>query len=286
MCASLSAEPKRESGRERWGLRLFTPGGVVMIGNAIEKSSGRRIAVALTMGLCLAASAQSPRGQGESMDVKAADVKPDVYQTFYLINLTQRNEANDLQTDLRNLFPGARLYYVASQDAISMRGTAEDIALAQKVVSDMDRPKKTYRLTYSIREIDGGKPMGTQQVVVIVAPGGKTVVKQGNRVPISTGSIDSNGGTPVAKVEYLDVGLNIDATLDGSAEGLRLRSQVEQSSVAEEKSGVGTQDPVIRQTRLDDVSTLVPGKATVLGSFDIPDTTRREEIEVVAEPMR
>jgi type II secretory pathway component GspD/PulD (secretin) len=252
---------------------------------SLQKPCGRRVAAGLAMAICLAAGGRVGHAQSQLMDVKATDVKPDVYQTFYLKNLTQQNEAIDLQTDLRNLFPRARLYYVVSQDAISMRGSAEDVALAQKVVSDMDLPKKSYRLTYSIREIDGGKTMGTQQVVLIVSPGGKTVVKQGNRVPISTGS-DSNSGTTVAKVEYLDVGLNIDASLGGSAEGLRLRSRVEQSRVAEEKSGVGTQDPVIRQTRLDDVSTLLPGKSTVLGALDIPDTARREEIDVVAELIK
>jgi hypothetical protein len=40
-----------------------------------------------------------------------------------------------------------------------MRGTAEDITLAQKVLADMDRSRKVYRLTYSITEMDGGKPM-------------------------------------------------------------------------------------------------------------------------------
>jgi type II secretory pathway component GspD/PulD (secretin) len=246
----------------------------------------RQMAKLLIVALCAAFGAGSVLAQTELMDVKATEVKSDAYQTFYLTNLTQQNDAIDLQTDLRNLFPRARLFYVPSQDAISMRGSPEDIALAQKVVSDMDRPKKTYRLTYSIRESDAGKAIGTQKIVVVVPTGGKTVVKQGSRVPISTGSVDSNSGTPLAKVEYLDIGLNIDATLDASAEGLRLRSQVEQSSLADEKSGVGTQDPVIRQTRLDDVSTLVPGRPAVLGALDLPDSTRHEEIEVVAELIK
>jgi len=61
---------------------------------------------------------------------------------------------------------------------------------------------------------------------------------------------------------------------------------VEQSSVADEKSNVGIQDPVVRQTTLDGTSTLVPGKPLVLGSLDVPGSTRREEVEVVAEAIR
>lgn len=74
--------------------------------------------------------------------------------------------------------------------------------------------------------------------------------------------------------------------VEGSAEGLQLRSKVEQSSMADEKSGIGAQDPVIRQSRLEGVSTLAPGKPMVLGSLDIPGTTQHEEIEVVSELVR
>jgi len=37
---------------------------------------------------------------------------------------------------------------------------------------------------------------------------------------------------------------------------------------------------------LDDTSTLTPGKSLVLGSLDIPGTTRKQEIEVVAELVK
>jgi hypothetical protein len=47
---------------------------------------------------------------------------------------------------------------------------------------------------------------------------------------------------------YVDVGMNFDATLDEFANGVRLNSKVEQLSVADEKSGAGAQDPIIRQT--------------------------------------
>jgi hypothetical protein len=43
---------------------------------------------------------------------------------------------------------------------------------------------------------------------------------------------------------------------------------------------------VIRQTKLEGMSTLAPGKPMVLGSLDIPGTTRHEEIEVVSDLVR
>jgi hypothetical protein len=67
---------------------------------------------------------------------------------------------------------------------------------------------------------------------------------------------------------------------------VRLRTKVVQSSIAEHKSGVGTQDPVIRQTTLEGTSTLVQGKPLVLGSLDIPGSTRHQEVEVLSELVR
>jgi hypothetical protein len=59
-----------------------------------------------------------------------------------------------------------------------------------------------------------------------------------------------------------------------------------QSSIAEDKSAADTRDPVIRQTTLEGTSTLVQGKPLVLGSLDIPGSTRHQEVEVVSELVR
>jgi hypothetical protein len=235
-------------------------------------------ALALALALpALGAGAQTPPAESKS--------EAETYQTLYLTNLSQQNEAVDFQTALRNMLPKARIYLVASQSAITMRGTAEDFQLAQKMVADLNRAPRTYRLTYTITEMDGGKRLAAQHLALIVVAGGKTVLKQGHRVPVMVAS-GSESSTPGSQVQYVDIGLNIEASLDGHLDSLQLRSKVEQSSLAEEKSGVGAQDPVIQQTSLDGLSALVPGKAQVLGSFDVPGGTRHEEVEVVAEQVR
>ena len=207
---------------------------------------------------------------------------PEIYQTIYLTNLTQENDANDLVKDLRNMLSAAKLVYVPSQSAISIRASAEDIALARKIVSELDKTKKIYRLNYTMTEKDSGKTVGVQHYSVIVASGSMSVLKQGSRVPVTTGAA-TTGST---EFTYLDLGQEIQASLDGYLDGVRLRTKIVQSSIAEEKSSLGTQDPIIRQTTLEGTSTLVPGKPLVLGSLDIPGSTRQQEIEVVSELVR
>lgn len=222
--------------------------------------------------------------QAQPADSKPAEPNsgPETYQTLYLTNLTQQSEATDLVTDLRNMLPRAKVFYVPSQTAISIRGNSDDIRLAQKILADIDRSKNIYRITYAITETDGGKRIGTQHFALVVVSGGKTSLKQGSKVPLVTGVVNEGTPTSNSQVQYIDVGLNIDASLDGE----RLRTKVEQSSVAEEKSGIGAQDPVIRQTTLEGTSTLSPGKPLVLGSLDVPGSTRHQEVEVVSELVR
>ena len=141
---------------------------------------------------------------------------------------------------------------------------------------------KTYRLTYTLTETEGGKRVGTQHFAMIVVSGRKTVLKQGNRVPLVTGSVSTSGGAQT-QVQYLDIGLNIDASIEESADGVKLNTAFEQSSIAEEKSGLGTQDPIVRQARLEGTSILTAGTPLILGSMDIPSTARRLDIEVVME---
>jgi type II secretory pathway component GspD/PulD (secretin) len=225
----------------------------------------------------------SPRPGLHCSDVAGFPVK-----TFYLTNAVQASDANEIVTALRNILsPCDKAYLVANQGAIVMQASPDDYALVQKLLSDLDRPKRTYRLTYTVTEMDGGKRIGVQHFAMVVASGQNTTLKQGSRVPIATGSYGPNGPTSTQQTQftYLDVGMNFDANLDEFANGVRLRSAVEQSSIAEEKSGVGAQDPIVRQTSLKGAAFLTPGKPLMLGSLDIPGSTRHLDVEVVMEQL-
>jgi type II secretory pathway component GspD/PulD (secretin) len=241
-------------------------------------------------GLALALALLVPTAGAQTQPASSTPPPPkpdaDTYQTLYLTNLSSQRDLNDILTALRNMLPRAKVYGVTTQNVISMRATPEDMQLAQKLLADLDRVKKLYRLTYTITETDGGKRVETQRFVLMVASGANTDFKQGNRVPLLTGKADAGDSKKESQVQYVDVGLHIEASLDSYLDGVRLHSKIEQSSLAEEKAGTGTQDPVIRQSALEETATLVPGKPLVLGSLDIPGTTRHQEIEVVSELVR
>jgi hypothetical protein len=230
----------------------------------------KRMAMVIITVACLALSAFA--------QAQAAK-REEVYQTLYLTNLAHPNDAEQVTSTLRNMLPSARLIYVESQSAIALKGTEEEIALAKKILADMDKNRKLYRLTYTLTEKDGEKTIGVEHFSLVAASGSSTTLKQGSRVPVPTASENKT------EVTYLDIGEEIEASLEGYLDGARLRTKVVQSSIAEERSTVGTQFPVIRQTTFEGTSTLVQGKPLQLGTVDIPGSTRRQEIQVIAEPV-
>ena len=233
------------------------------------------------------ATAEAP---AKAIEVKPAPVArgPESVRVFYLSSVTQVNDANEILTTIRNIIdPGVRIYLMLSENAITVRGNAEQMAMVERLLKELDRPKKTFRLIYTVTETDGGKKIGVQHFAMVLAPGGRTVMKQGSRIPVATGSVDTTAAGPTkTQFTYLDVGLNVDASIDGYSDGVRLRTKVEQSSVAETHATVvGVEEPVIRQTVLEGTTILTQGKPVVLGSADVTGSTRHLEVEVVLEPV-
>lgn len=252
----------------------------------------RFISAALVATVALAFVWMTPgaAAQANPADAQPGLAKPsapdaaETVRTFFLANASEQNAFRDIEIALRNVLPKARIYGIQAQEAITILATAEDMATAQRVIADLDQPRKIYRLTYTITDIEGGKRLESQQFSLLVTPGEKSTFKQGSRVPIVTGTLE---GQPAGtQVQYQDIGLNINAQVNGSPDALNLQTKIEQSSLADEKPVASAQGPVVRQTVLDESSVLSQGKAMVLGSLDLPGTTRSQEIAVMSELVR
>lgn len=254
------------------------------------------------LSLSAAATAQSNTAKAAettAAEAKPADARPSraaldehfeatrVIKTYYLAHTFQQNDANEILISLRNsLDPRDHVFLVASENAIQISAPPDQQALAQEIIGQLDRAKKAYRLTFTVAESDSGKRIGVQHFSIVVVAGQRTVLKQGSKIPVITASIDKTGEAAQNQYQYLDVGMNFDATLDDLPGGLRLKSKVEQSSVSDEHmSGALASEPIVRQTSLEGTSAVTLGKPITLGSVDIVGTTRHVDIEVVAEPI-
>lgn len=252
----------------------------------LPRSSWTLLAAVVAIALMTVAQQGTAQTTTATLSAEGPKHAPEIYRTLFLSNVGEQRDTNEILLDLRNMLPMARAYLVSASGAITVRGSAEDVEEAQKIVSELDRPRKAYRLTYTIAEVEGGKRTAVQRYALVAICGEKAEFKQGSRIPVVTGMSPSTAPVPGAQVQYIDVGLNITAWLDGGPDGLRLRSKVERTNLSEEKSGVGVQDPIVRQSTLETMTVLAPGKSVVLGSFGLPGTEKRQELEVVPELVR
>lgn len=85
---------------------------------------------------------------------KRGELDEQAVQTFYLTNVSQQNDFTDIQTALRNMFQtGAKIYGVASENAIIMRGTPDELLLAQKLIDDLDKAKPEVLVDVAVLEV-------------------------------------------------------------------------------------------------------------------------------------
>ena len=84
---------------------------------------------------------------------KRTELEEQAVQTFYLTNAWQQNDLNDVQTALRNVLPNAKVYGVASQNAIVMRATPDELMLAEKLINDLDKARPEVVVDISVLEV-------------------------------------------------------------------------------------------------------------------------------------
>lgn len=89
--------------------------------------------------------------------IKRTALSQQAVQIFYLKNVTQQNDLNDVQTAIRNLLPNVKVYGVASENAIMMRGTPDELQLAQLIVSKLDQPKAEVLVDITVLEVSRDK---------------------------------------------------------------------------------------------------------------------------------
>ncbi len=72
---------------------------------------------------------------------KRRELEDEVIKTIYLTNLSTPQDLSEVSTAIRGLTDLRRMFTVASMNAIVMRGSRAKVAIAEKIVHDMDKPK-------------------------------------------------------------------------------------------------------------------------------------------------
>ena len=88
---------------------------------------------------------------------KRKELEQNVLKTFYLSNLSQPTELQDVVNAMRTILEVSRIQQLPSQGAIVVRGTPDQVALAQKLVDDLDKAKPEVLIEVAVMEVSRDK---------------------------------------------------------------------------------------------------------------------------------
>ena len=122
---------------------------------------------------------------------KRKEIEQSVIKTFYLANLSQPTELQDVVNALRQILEISRIQPLPSQGALVVRGTPDQIALAEKLVGDLDKARPEVIVEVAIMQVSRDKTRN----LGISPPTSATVALQNNSTNNTT--ITNNQTTTV-----------------------------------------------------------------------------------------
>ena len=151
---------------------------------------------------------------------KRRDYEEQVVRTFYLSNTVQAQDLTEIVTGLRQLLDLKRIQQVNSQNAIIVRDTPDKLALAKKMIDDIDKAKPEVVIQVQVLEArldkirNLGISPGTTASISVVPPGTTTTT---NNTGTNTTGTSTTSTTNILTLQNL-------AHLNGSAYSITLPS--------------------------------------------------------------
>src|SRR5882672_811564 len=108
---------------------------------------------------------------------KRKDRQNNIMTTFYLRNVSTSSDLQDAANTIKGILDLSRIQLIPRQNAIVMRGTSDQLVLAQKLLSDIDKPKPEVVIDIVVMQIrrDKVRNMGINlptSTTVALVPGG------------------------------------------------------------------------------------------------------------------
>ncbi len=121
---------------------------------------------------------------------KRKELEQSVLKTFYLSNLSQPTELQDVVNAIRAVLDVQRVQQLLSQNALVVRGTPDQIALAEKLVDDLDKARPEVIIDIAVMQVskDRSRTLG------LSPPTSATVTLQSNLNTNTTNTTTTTNG--------------------------------------------------------------------------------------------
>jgi general secretion pathway protein D len=141
---------------------------------------------------------------------KRKELEQSVLKTFYLSNLSQASELQDVVNAIRSVLDVQRVQQLLSQNAVVVRGTPDQIALAQKLVEDLDKAHPEVLIDIAVMEVSKDK----SRTLGLSPPTSISVQLQDNLTTSSTSTTTPTTGATTSSTPGINLNslANINAT--------------------------------------------------------------------------
>jgi general secretion pathway protein D len=143
---------------------------------------------------------------------KRKELEQNVIKTFYLSNLSQPTELQDVVNAMRTILEVSRIQQLPSQGAIVVRGTPDQVALAQKLVDDLDKAKPEVLVEIAVMQVSRDRA----HTLGINPPTSVSVTLQPNITTTPTTTGTTGGTTTTTGSTSNGINLNTLASLNAT----------------------------------------------------------------------
>ena len=135
---------------------------------------------------------------------KRKELEQSVLKTFYLTNLSPPTELQDVVNAIRAVLDVQRVQQLLSQNALVVRGTPDQIALAEKLVEDLDKARPEVIVDIAVMQVskDRSRTLG------LSPPTSATVTLQSNLNTTTTTYDHHHYGTTTTTSRHDGINLN------------------------------------------------------------------------------
>ncbi len=140
---------------------------------------------------------------------KRKELEQSVLKTFYLTNLSAPTELQDVVNAIRAVLDVQRVQQLLSQNALVVRGTPDQIALAEKLVEDLDKARPEVIVDIAVMQVSKDK----SRTLGLSPPTSATIQLQSNLNPISPSTTTT---TTSSTGSSTGISLNTLATLNAN----------------------------------------------------------------------
>jgi general secretion pathway protein D len=168
---------------------------------------------------------------------KRKEYEQNVMKTFYLRNITTPAELQEAANIVRQILDVSRVQLLQAQDALIVRGTPDQMVLAERLLADFDKPKSEVVIDIAVMEVsrDRLRTLGTN----LPTTAGVGIVS-------SNSSSTSSGGTGTSATSSGGINVNVGGISSVGAFAVSVPSGGSFTALASDSNSKILQSPEIR----------------------------------------